>query len=649
MRRPALLLILAVSAFAKRGATPEDYFAFENIADPHLSPDGRQVAYVFSTVDRARNRRVTSIWTIGTDGQSAPRRLTVEGFNANSPRWSPDGSKLAFLSSRGTEDGAKPQIFVLPMAGGEAMQLTHIRNGASAIQWSPDGTRFAVLSQTGQSDTTPRTSDVRHYSHLGYKFNDTGWFDDKRTHIFVVDARTGEAKQVTQGDDWNDLDPQWSPDSTRIAFVSDRTGKEFDGGHNKDVWVIAAGGGTPTRISDHAFDDTQPRWSPDGSQIAYTGETRRRELPKIYMAPAGGGQSKLAADGLDLIPTSLGWVGNELRFETGVKGQNHVFRVDPGTRRVLPVTSGERAVRAAEVRAGKLAYLANDFRHLDDLYVANPDGSAERQLTHLNTKLWADLDLASVERVPYKSTDGWQVDGFLVKPLGWEPGKKYPMVLSIHGGPAGQYGVDWYHEFQVYAAKGWAVFFCNPRGSTGYGGEFERGIVNNWGKMDYADVMAGVDTVLKANSWIDTDRLGVTGGSYGGYMTNWIVGHTNRFKAAQVREKCEDPHLGAPLGQRLPRSTGTRRAVVPGPAALRGTVGTGDFPQGKPQFDQNRRAQALGREPELAVVLVFQVLDGGCGGQTAGSFRAVARQPVVRRALTKLAPLRRPKRRQLRG
>ena len=137
-----------------------------------------------------------------------------------------------------------------------------------------------------------------------------------------------------------------------------------------------------------------------------------------------------------------------------------------------------------------------------------------------------------MERLPYKSTDGWDIDGFLVKPVGWQPGKKYPMVLSIHGGPAGQYGVDWYHEFQVYAAKGWAVFFCNPRGSTGYGQKFERGIVNNWGGMDYQDIMAGVDAALKQNPWIDADRLGVTGGSYGGFMTNWIVGHTTRFKAA---------------------------------------------------------------------------------------------------------------------
>ena len=211
-----------------------------------------------------------------------------------------------------------------------------------------------------------------------------------------------------------------------------------------------------------------------------------------------------------------------------------IFLQTLSTHKVAAVTSGERAVRGFDVNetAGVMTYLANDFQHLDDLYVSALDGASERRLTHLNAALWSGLEAAAVERLRYKSTDGWDIDGFLVKPVGWQAGRKYPMILSIHGGPAGQYGVDWYHEFQVYAAKGWAVFFCNPRGSTGYGQKFERGIVNNWGGMDYQDVMAGVDAALKQNPWIDAGRLGVTGGSYGGYLTNWILGHTTRFKAA---------------------------------------------------------------------------------------------------------------------
>jgi acylaminoacyl-peptidase len=179
-----------------------------------------------------------------------------------------------------------------------------------------------------------------------------------------------------------------------------------------------------------------------------------------------------------------------------------------------------------------MAYLSNDFTHPDEVYVAQQDGSGERRISSVNDALLAGLELMPVERLTYKGANGWAVDGFLVKPVGWQPGTSYPMILSIHGGPAGQYGVDWYHEFHVYSGKGWAVFFANPRGSTGYGHHFERGIAGEWGGKDYIDIMNGVDAVLAANPWIDKQRLGVTGGSYGGYLTNWIVGHTDRFKAA---------------------------------------------------------------------------------------------------------------------
>jgi dipeptidyl aminopeptidase/acylaminoacyl peptidase len=553
MRLLALILILSTSALANRGITAEDYFAFQSINDARISPDGRQVAYVLTVIDQKKNRRNSSIWLVAVDGLSAPRRLTAESFNSNSPRWSPDGSRLAFLSARATEasepassgggapaEPAHPQICMLRLDGGEAQVVSHLKNGVTVFQWSPDGKRFVAVSRTGPSDQIAlgaRPSDVRHYRHIMYKFNDTGWYDDKRSHLWVLDAAPTKDQQITSGDEWNDTDPQWSPDGARIAFVSDRTGQEYEGGHNTDVWVIVSSGGSLTKISDHAFEDDSPRWSPDGRQIVFAGKTARREFPKLYIADAkGGAKSRLVVDDLDLIPGGLHWgpAPNNLRFESGFKGANQIFGVDLVARAVAPITHGEHAVHGFDIneKAGVMTYLANDFERLDDLYASRLDGGGERQLTRVNAKLWSELDPAKVERVPYTSSDHWAIDGFLVKPLGFDPGKKYPMILSIHGGPAGQYGVDWYHEFQVYAARGYAVFFCNPRGSTGYGQKFERGIVNNWGGMDYQDIMAGVDAVLKQNPWIDRDRLGVTGGSYGGYMTNWIVGHTDRFKAA---------------------------------------------------------------------------------------------------------------------
>lgn len=550
-----LCICCAASVLAQppRGITPEDYFAFEFIADPNISPDGKLVAYVVTKVDRTQNRRSSSIWMAATDGSRAPWQFTTSPQSSNSPRWSPDGKSIAFLSSRPSEaappagsstaaEQPRNQVYLLSMNGGEARRITSLKNGVGVFRWSPDGTRLVVVSRIGPSDSrtsdSKDRSDVRHYKNSSYKFNDTGWFDDRRNHFWVVDVKSGEAKQITEGHDWNDSDPQWSPDGKRIAFVSNRTGKEFDENRNTDVWIINAdGGGKLTKISHHDESDNQPRWSPDGKWIAFTGEVQDRDHPKIWLAPATGGTpSTLAANGLDLIPGGLEWSadGKSIYFETGVKGELHLFRVDVPAKSVTQVTSGPRAVRSVDFNfgSGKMVYLANDFKHLDDLYVADLNGKNERKLTNLNQALWKQLSFADVERFTYKSADDLDIDAFFVKPVDWRTGKKYPLILSIHGGPAAQYGVDWYHEFQVYAAKGYAVLFTNPRGSTGYGQKFERGIVNEWGGKDYIDVMNGVDAGLRRYPWIDQDRMGVTGGSYGGYLTNWIVGHTDRFKAA---------------------------------------------------------------------------------------------------------------------
>ena len=528
-----------------RGITPEDYFAFEFLSDPQISPDGKVAAYVVTTVDQRQNRRNSAIWMAATDGNRAPWQFTTSPQSSTSPRWSPDGGQLAFLSSRPSASGAaadstRSQVYLLSMNGGEARRVTNLKNGVSSFQWSPDGLRLACLSRIGPSDIRPESpdrSDVRHYSHLSYKFNDTGWFDDRRSHIWVVDVKSGAGQQITSGEDWNDTDPQWSPDGTKIAFVSDRTGRAFDNSRNTDVWVVPSAGGPLVKISDHDEQDRNPRWSPDGKTIAFVGSAKESSHPKLWLASSQGGtKSTLAANGLDLIPSQIQWAegGRAIYFEAGAKGESHLFRADLSIKEMRPITSGPRAVRSVDVNdlTAKMVYTSNDFERMDDLYVADLSGKNERKLTSLNDALWKQLRLQGVERITFKGADGWEIDGFLVKPLGWQESTKYPMILSIHGGPAGMYGIDWFHEFQVYAARGWAVFFTNPRGSTGYGEKFERGIEGEWGGKDYIDVMKGVEAILAKHSWIDRDRLGVTGGSYGGYLTNWIVGHTDMFKAA---------------------------------------------------------------------------------------------------------------------
>ncbi len=531
-----LIVFLVVGgAFAtaqtKPGITAEDYLAFEFISDPQISPDGQWVAYTVATIDQKANKRVSRIWIASVDGTHPTVPFTGDTTSSTSPRWSPDGRFLAFLSAR---DGGRTQIWLLSRNGGEARRVSNLENGASSFEWSPDGTRFVCLTRTGPPAS--KTSDVRHYTHIYYKFNDTGYFDEKRSHIAIVEVRTGAARQITDGDNWNDLDPHWSPDSTRIAFVSNRTGKEFDLDHNSDVWTIPAAGGALTKISDHVGPDSSPRWSPDGTRIAFMGAEDEEAPPLVYVAPSTGGAASVALNkSFDQTASDLTWAeqGRALYLNSGVKGETHLYRMDASSGTLSGITSGPRAVRSASVHdaSHKIAYLSNDFAHLDDLYVRDGTG-VEHQLTHLNTSLWEQRALASVERIPYNAADGWPIDGFLVKPIGWTPGKKYPMILSIHGGPAGMYGVDWFHEFQVYAGRGWAVFFCNPRGSTGYGRNFQRGVAKEWGGKAYTDIMTGVGEALKQNPWIDRDRLGVTGGSYGGYMTNWITTQTDIFRAA---------------------------------------------------------------------------------------------------------------------
>src|ERR1700675_1657444 len=373
----------SADAQSKRGVTPEDYLSFKFMGDPRISPDGKAVAYVVTTIDQKKNRRESSIWVVPIDGSAAPRRLSAEGFSSNSPRWSPDGRTLAFLSARASDlpagESPKSQIYLLSIAGGgEAIALTKLKNIVQSYQWSPEGSRIAVVGTSGPMDgvaTADRKSDVRHYTHIQYKFNDSGWFDDKRRHLWVVSVPGGEAKQITEGQDWNDTDPQWSPDGTRIAFVSDRTGKLFDEGHNTDVWVIPAAGGTLSKLSDHAFEDESPRWSPDSKQILFTGKTAYHQFPKLYLADSGGGvASQLAVKDLDIIPTELCWSSSaEFLFVAGVKGESQIFRADPTVHTFASVTSGPRGVHALDVSetAGELTYLASDFQHLDDLYVAN--------------------------------------------------------------------------------------------------------------------------------------------------------------------------------------------------------------------------------------------------------------------------------------
>jgi dipeptidyl aminopeptidase/acylaminoacyl peptidase len=501
--------IALCSAAAKRGVTPEDYYRFRFVSDPNLSPDGKQVAYVVTQVNEKHTGRASTIWLSTTHAPVATRRFTFAG-SANRPRWRPDGASLAYLSAR--------QIHLSFLDAAEPRKLTALPNGVSDFAWSPDGKWIALVTKSGPKPA----NDELHYQYSSIKHNGRGYFDTLRTHIWILNPETGETRQLTSGDQRNDRDPVWSPDGSQIAFTAEHTDRQCCAA--QAVYTVAASGGPPRTVAEGLSSAQLPLWRQSGQ-------------PPIFAGAKPGAMATIQLPGApDLAPTSLTQSsdGQTLYFTAPSKGAESLFSWKPGASGAQPIIAGARAVKAVDRNeaAGVMVYTAASPNSLEDLYAAQLNGSSELKLTHLNTALWDELEIPELERVHFQAADGLALEGFLLKPIHWRAGQSYPMVLSIHGGPASMYGVSWFHEFHVYAAKGWAVFFMNPRGSAGYGEKFERLVELEWGGKAYTDIMSGVDTVLSRYPWIDRSRLGVTGGSYGGFMTNWIVTQTNRFKAA---------------------------------------------------------------------------------------------------------------------
>ena len=527
----------AAIADVKRPLTPDDYFALQLASDPQMSPDGKLAAYTVTSIDRKLNRRISEIWISPMDGSGEPWPLT-NAESSTSPRWSPDGQSIAFLSARHdpqTGTVQKAQIYIIPLRGGEPRHLTDLKNGVSAFQWSPNGTRLACVSRTGPSDNFPANrerSDVRDYTNPAYKLDGAGFYDDKRSHLWIVDVSTGAGRQLTSGDTNNDSEPQWSPDGSRIAFMVERT--ELSMMRDSEMRMVDPESGKVSKVAAPEVFLHSPRWSHDGKRIAYIGSSDEVTMPKIFVSNVDAGTFALASETVT-YPTELEWTTGDrgLFYIAAVKGEHLLFRLDlashkeagirvDGSLRGMSVGEGDRA----------MAFAGTDDTHPGDIVAMSLPEAKPRQLTHLNQQFLSSLDLQHMERLPFQGPGGLPVEGFFVKPVGWEPGKKYPMMLMIHGGPNGMWGPVWNIEAQAYAARGWAVLMTNPRGSSGYGEAFQRGVDKEWGGKAYEDIMAGVDAALAKYPWVDKERLGLTGQSFGGFMTDWVVGQTNRFKAA---------------------------------------------------------------------------------------------------------------------
>ncbi len=526
-----LMVCLTVTAFSQ-GMQLDDWYRLDRLSDVQFAPDGQTIAFVVTRADRDEQRNMSHVWLVAADGKSEPYPFTTGSRSETRPRWSPDGKQLAFVTSRAENESS--QIYVMPAAGGEASVVTNFENGVGDFVWSPDGSRFAVVSRTGgEQDPDDPLAGVVVISTARYDQDRRGFLGDQRSHVFVVERTTGASTQITDGED-DDTAPAWSPDGEWIAFVSDRTGRAFEGSRNTDVFIIPSAGGEPRRVSSHEGADGNPAFSPDGRSIAFTGALTRTGQSDIWMTPIEGGTAVNLTESFDERIGGFVWVDKGIFFTARMKGATPLFKLDPAAR-VVEVADGEqRQINSFSFSdAGDWVDIQGGFGHPGDMYITQENERRRfRRITDFNRELIRTRTMVHAEEFWFKADDGWDIQGWFVKPLGFEEGREYPLILRIHGGPAGMYGIEFDHEVQVMTARGYAMVYVNPRGSSGYGQTFVRGNDQDWGGRDYGDIMKGLDTALGAHDWIDTDRMAIYGCSYGGFMTSLTITRTDRFAAA---------------------------------------------------------------------------------------------------------------------
>jgi dipeptidyl aminopeptidase/acylaminoacyl peptidase len=558
--------------------TAQDLYNIVALSDPRFSPDSQWLAFVRTEISRQINDYRSSIWLAPADG-GRPRQFTSGDKRDTEPRWSPDGRWLAFVSNRG-EEKAKAQIYLIPTDGGEARKLTKMENGAGEPAWSPDGKCIAFISRlnaeemAAEADPEPETpldpdeikrrkeekekkekdkADPRLISRFAYRAG-TSYFDDRTKHLYVVDVdptmgqAVGKPRRLTQ-DERDYSEPVWMPDGNSVLATVGRRLGEDDLFYYTDVVRVPRDGGEPKILTGADTADTNPRPSPNGQWIAYNSVPAAAYSSaniEIHLIPTSGGEPQVLTAALDAHAADLHWTpdGEALYFLVPERGRIDLRRVALEGGPVETVLTADREMMAYDLSPDgtKVGFVASTDRAPSDLYLASLTGSTEQRLTEVNAEWLAERDLGAVKDLWFESADGTPIQGWLIKPPRFDLGQKYPLILSIHGGPHvmwSRHELTMWHEWQMQAACGYVVLACNPRGSDGYGRDFRSTLLNHWGEADLPDLMAGVEQVI-AQGLVDPERLVVTGGSYGGFMTAWAIGHVDRFKAAVAQRGVYD-------------------------------------------------------------------------------------------------------------
>ena len=537
------LLAAPLVAEAPRPLKVDDVFSLKVVADPQISQDSRWVAYTVRSLDPKKDAADTYVYMVPFAGGAAVQ-LTASPKGENRPRFSPDGRWLAFLSGR---DGKKAQVWLLDRRGGEAVKLTDYKADVSDLAWSPDGKRLALVvgdvdpdeedeeKAEGDKEGLPKTPKPIVIRRLQFKRDGEGYLRELRQHIHVFDVESKKSVQITSGP-YDDSEPVWSPDGRSLAFTSNRT-QEPDANDNSDIFVVEAKAGQkPRAVTTSPGTDLDPAFSPDGKWIAYLAGGDPKDIwyatNHVAVVPATGGDPRPLTRELDrnVTQTSFSPDGRFIYFILEDGGNEHLARVPVAGGTVERVVAGERSVQGYVLGSkGEMVVLESTPQRPPEVSVS--ENGSLRHLTTTNDEFLKGIRLGEVRRIQATSPDGTKVDAFLTLPPDAPKGKRLPTILRIHGGPTSQYNTSFNQEWQILAAHGYAVVGANPRGSTGYGRDFSRAIWADWGNKDYDDVLAAVDQAI-ALGVADPGRLGVGGWSYGGILTDHIIVKTGRFKAA---------------------------------------------------------------------------------------------------------------------